>query len=406
MDYISCIPKMYDKYSLFEQLTILPKYDKNICNMPQPQRLLSLSNIYKIYIPSQMTLEIYTKIYMALYRSLEKKNTKEAIMQRYENYKIINRQAYNGILGGSDSFTIIGPSGIGKSCTIEKVISVITQNKIIINNNGMKIIPCLIVQCPFDSSVKGLLLEILRQVDEIIGTQYYQYALKGNKTTTDMLMGAVSNVAINHIGVLIIDEIQNVVNSKNGKKLIGSLTQLINCSGISICMVGTPESEEFFEQAMYLARRSIGLRFTGLECNDYFYNVCKYIFSYQCTKNYTKLNDEIIQWLYQHSNGIISVVISLIHDAQELAIINGIEILNIETLNLAYKKRLALLHDYININKKSYTRKKQLNNITEIKNTKNTNNLSISQLIHEANYQNTNVVDILKEYITIEEVLI
>ena len=57
-----------------------------------------------------------------------------------------------------------------------------------------------------------------------------------------MLIGSVSQVALNHIGLLIVDEIQNVVNNKNGKSLMGMLTQLINNSGISICMVGTPES--------------------------------------------------------------------------------------------------------------------------------------------------------------------
>jgi len=59
-----------------------------------------------------------------------------------------------------------------------------------------------------------------------------------------------------------VDEIQNVANSKNGKSLIGSLTQLINNSGISICMVGTLESTKFFESAMQLARRSVGLQYT------------------------------------------------------------------------------------------------------------------------------------------------
>ena len=31
-----------------------------------------------------------------------------------------------------------------------------------------------------------------------------------------MLIGSVSTVALNHIGLLVVDEIQNVVNSKNG----------------------------------------------------------------------------------------------------------------------------------------------------------------------------------------------
>ncbi|MCP6429231.1 hypothetical protein NL523_28350, partial [Klebsiella pneumoniae] len=44
---------------------------------------------------------------------------------------------------------------------------------------------------------------------------------------------------------------------------------------------------------------------------------------------------------------ITSVVVALIHDAQEIAILNGKEILNLESLNEAYQQRLSLLHGYI-----------------------------------------------------------
>ena len=81
--------------------------------------------------------------------------------------------------------------------------------------------------------------------------------------------------------------------------------------------------------------------------DEYFYYFCNTVFTYQYVRKNSNINDGIVEWLYQHSNGIISVVISLIHDAQEIAILNGKEILNIDTLNEAYKKRLAFLHDYI-----------------------------------------------------------
>lgn len=96
------------------------------------------------------------------------------------------------------------------------------------------------------------------------------------------------------------DEIQNVVNSKNGKSLIGSLTQLINNSGISICMVGTPESVPFFEQAMQLARRSVGLRYEAMEYGDYFKFLCQVLWQYQYVKECVELTEEVTYWLYEH----------------------------------------------------------------------------------------------------------
>lgn len=413
MDFTSKLPEMKSGNELIAALSIIPEYDETICQQNQAVRLMALSDLYQIYIPSQMSLEIYSKLYLALLRSMQKKGTQMAIKQRYENYKAIQQQSYSGILGGSDSFTIIGTSGIGKSSAISRAISLITENRIIETDKPYtKIIPCLIVQCPFDSSVKGLLLEILRKVDEELGTDHYIHAVKSRASTTDMLIGAVSSIALNHIGMLVVDEIQNVVNSKNGKSLIGALTQLINNSGISICMVGTPESTVFFEQAMQLARRSVGLQYTTMKYDEYFQSFCKIIFKYQFLKNQTEITAAITEWLYEHSAGVVSVVVSLIHDAQEIAILTGKEVLNLDTLNEAYQQRLTLLHGYIQpsvIQNKPTTKKKKTAASVKKNQTQSQpkqERYSITEIAERAKAENLDVVELLKEVYTVIEVAI
>ena len=403
------IPEMKQGEELISALSVLPEYHDNVRNENQAVRMMELSAIQRIYVPSEMSIEIYSKMYLALVRSLQKKSTNIAIKQRYENYKAIQQQSYNGILGGS---TIIGTSGIGKSSAISRAISVIAENRIIETKNlCTPIIPFLVVQCPFDSSVKGLLFEILRKVDETLGSNYYQFALKA-RATTDMLIGSVAQVALNHIGMLVVDEIQNVANSKNGKSLIGALTQLINNSGISICMVGTPESAVFFEQAMQLARRSVGLKYTTMNYDEYFQSFCKVLFKYQYTKQRTEITPVIIEWLYEHSSGIVSVVISLIYDAQEIAILTGKEVLNLETLNEAYQQRLSLLHGYIQpsvIQNKSTTRKKKTIadlNINQTNDSQKQENYSIAAIAEKAKTENIDVVALLKTVYKVVEVAI
>ena len=44
-----------------------------------------------------------------------------AVQQQNQNFKAIMQQDYSGIMGGSDSFTIIGASGIGKSSAISQL---------------------------------------------------------------------------------------------------------------------------------------------------------------------------------------------------------------------------------------------------------------------------------------------
>ena len=406
-DILKLIPEMKAGDALISALSVLPAYDENIRSQNEAVRLIFLSELYRIYIPSPMTTEIYSKLYLALLRSLQKKMTKTTVIQQNQNHRAIQQQEYTGIMGGSDSFTIIGNSGIGKSSAISRSLSLLQADGIIETQKPYaKIIPCVVVQCPFDSSVKGLLLEILRKVDEVIGSDYYKNALK-IRVTTDMLIGSVSQVAINHIGLLVVDEIQNVVNSKHGKSLVGMLTQLINNSGISICMVGTPESSLFFESAMQLARRSLGLHYQSLECDQYFYDFCCTLFSYQYTKHKAEITDAIINWLFEHSGGIVSVVVSLIHDAQEIAILNGKEILNIETLNEAYKKRLSMLHNYIEPTikhrKQTTTKKKAKSELPQVQ-SDITDDFSIAALAATAKADKSDIITLLKAHIAIEEV--
>ena len=409
-DIIHILPSMKSGADLFSALEVLPEYDEVIRETEVPVRLMALSDLYRIYVPSQMSLEIYSKMYLALLRSLQKKGTKLAVQQKNQNYKAVIQQEYSGIMGGSDSFTIIGASGIGKSSAISRAITLITENRVIeVENPYTKIIPCICVQCPFDSSVKGMLLEILRKVDEMIESKYYENALRA-RTTTDMLIGSVSQVALNHIGLLVVDEIQNVCNSKNGKSLVGMLTQLINNSGISICMVGTPESSVFFEQAIQLARRSLGLRYDVMEYGTDFRNFCEIVFSYQYVKQKTEITDGIVEWLYEHTSGNISVVVSLIHDAQEIAILSGKEVLNLESLNEAYQKRLSMLHGFIHMEQKKQTSKiKKKVSVTDVRTSaeeKHRGDFTIAGLVDDAKTENGDIVQLLKVHMPVVEVAV
>ena len=69
-------------------------------------------------------------------------------------------------------------------------------------------------------------------------------------------------------------------------------------------------------------------------------NFCKALFLYRYVQNECYLTDSMVEWLYEHSGGITSVVVSLIHDAQEIAILSGKETLSIEVFNEAYKQRM------------------------------------------------------------------
>lgn len=149
--------------------------------------------------------------------------------------------------------------------------------------------------------------------------------------------------------------------------------------------------------------------------DEYFQSFCKVIFKYQFLKNHTEITATITEWLYEHSAGVVSVVISLIHDAQEIAILTGKEVLNLDTLNEAYQQRLSLLHGYIQpsvILNNPTTRKKKSaasvkkNQSAVVKQAEEQANYSISEIVEKAKAENLDVVELLKEVYTIVEVAI
>lgn len=369
---VDIMPEMKTGKELLDCLRETPEYPACIWEKSSMERLVALSDIYNVYIPSRMSVEIYHKLYMGLLRSMQKKESMQAVYQKYENQRGIRGGQCRGILGGSDSFTILGASGIGKSSAVFRAIDLIMTKRVIeIEEPYCRIAPCIIVQCPFDSSVKGLLLEILRKVDEI----------------------------------------QNVVNSRNGKSLVGMLTQLINNSGISICMVGTPESIPFFEQAMQLARRSLGLQYEAMQFGDEFCGVCRELFLYQYTKTRMELSDGVTEWLFEHCGGNISVLVSLIHDAQEIAILEGDDVLDMAMLEAAYQKRMSMLHDYLepSIKRKkqsSDSRKKASVSVEEPEGTGTNIQETLAGMVSRAKKEDLDVVEVFKQHFKVEEVAV
>ena len=156
---------------LKDKMTIFPVYEENIRKENASVRLLELNKINSFYLPSDMSVEIYTKLYLAMVKSLQKKESRLATQQRNLNGENLRACAngmppsFGGIIGGSDSFSIIGCSGIGKTSAIEKAIELMGGENIIeMEHPFCRIIPVISVQCPFDCSAKSMLLSILKRI--------------------------------------------------------------------------------------------------------------------------------------------------------------------------------------------------------------------------------------------------
>ncbi|MHB8130481.1 MAG: AAA family ATPase [Mobilitalea sp.] len=401
LDFINQIPKMLLGDELREALTFLPEYNESISNANATIRLQKLSDIYQIYIPTSMSIEIYSKFYLAMIRNLKNKHDSA---DAKSNYVGVN----NG-----DNFSIIGASGLGKSSAIEKAIALSGANKVLnfeTPNYNTKIIGAIQVESPHDSSVKGILLSVLQQIDINIGSNYYERAISA-RASVDVLIQSVAKNATNHTSVIVIDEVQNILsNIVNGKKLIMALTQLINSTkGVSIVMLGTPEAKHLFESDIKLARRSIGLTYDKIPYGPFFIDFCRILYRYQYVKNIVDLDDGTIRLLYQYCDGNFSILKALFYDAQELAILNQSETLDSAALRTAYNQRMDMLHVHMILSSKKQT--SVIKNNTELPGSIFSDNTSIetkniNEIIKYAKNHNQNVTDNLKSAGLLMEVAI
>lgn len=141
----------------------------------------------------------------------------------------------------------------------------------------------------------------------------------------------------------------------------------------------------------------------------YFKSFCKALFDYQFVAYTSDLTDSITEWLYEHSGGVASIVVSLIHDGQEIAILNGKERLDLDTLGAAYEQRLSFVHSYIepSVRKgKSTSATKSKNKAIPALQIVTDDEPSISMLVAKSKAEGIDIVSLLKGHFQIAEVAI
>ena len=103
------------------------------------------------------------------------------------------------------------------------------------------------------------------------------------------------------------------------------------------------------------------------------------------------------------------MVVSLIHDAQEIAILNGKEILNLESLNEAYQQRLSMLHGFIQPRQKKQTSKTKRKVSTvgrSLLDGEDHGEFTIAGLVSQAKAEGVDIVELLKNHLPVVEVAV
>lgn len=341
------IPPFLADNDLKKALSKSPHYDRN-AHMSKEERLVKLLDIFDLFVPTKMSVEIYNTLYFAMVRSINRKNNLLQ-SQTLNNRKIMNGASIIGGVNGGDCSLIIGNSGVGKSNSISRAIEATTKNETIeLEAPYCSIIPFLCVEAP-NVSIKGFFYEILRSIDNRIGTNYYK-ANHRDTVNTDTLLGATAQALTLHSIVVVIDECDRLLNSKSNT-VIGYITELINLCGVSVIFCGTTKCLEFFQSTEYLCRRGMGNIYYPMEYGEEYYKFCQELLQYQYTVGKVELNSDILRKMYQLTNGNTTLTVNLFVEAQRKAITEGFDKIDTNIITQAFQERMSIMTPYIEVKK-------------------------------------------------------
>lgn len=224
----------------------------------------------------------------------------------------------------ADSMAALGPSGIGKTTVLRRMLDGYPQ---VICHNGPEIgtvtqIVWLRVEAAADGSSKQTILSMFAEIDRLLGTNYSETF--GRLTRERLLVKAQQVCARHAIGLIAVDEIQNLANSRHSDSdLMSFLTSLVNVINVPILMIGTMKALPMMTSCFRTARRGEGngsIIYEPMALNQEWRTFIGILFEYQWLTTPTELSDEIVETLWEESQGIIDIAIKLFVLSQMRAI--------------------------------------------------------------------------------------
>ena len=321
---IEVLPDTKNDIEVIEALCNYPLYSQFDRQMSKENKILRIKQLYHFYQPFDIHVQLYKDIDFMIKEAYVSRNPlkyKEFNERIYENYNNLQSNKVGVLSKRSVGMgkALIGTAGIGKTSSISKILDlfprVLMHTKYKEQELRFTQITYLSVLAPYDSSLKALLLNILSEVDELIGTSYYDKAIR-SKGTINMLIAQVQQIVTTyHVGLIVIDEFQFL--DKKAEQVINFLTSIMNVWGVSLYLVGTPPVLEVLQRDLRVARRFQLLIYEKMKKESKEWNyLLQDLWQYQYTLQIMEVTEEISNCFYYYSQGITDLLIKLFIEVQ------------------------------------------------------------------------------------------
>lgn len=354
---IEILPTIDSDEAVLRKLRCFPGIHERDRKLPSEIRKVLTRKIQDLVVPLPEYLSMYRMIESALFRSYSRKNPLSPTTTHYLHYIDSSEtfvQPYTGKFQPDGcAITLEGESGVGKSHMVKRILSGFDQCVYHSSYKGRTLnfpqIVWVYVDCPDDGSPVSFCKKILYAIDQLVGHDYYDDALRARATKSDLIIKIERAVRNFFIGIIVIDEMSNLEPPKNGHAhpLLSFLLNLINSSGVPFLFVGNPDMRDVFTLTQRVARRVenggyINMKPLAHATWDIF---CRKLWSLQFTNSITPYTGELSEHLRKLSNATPDHASRTFIEAQKCVIGTQNEKITLSALNEGQRRAIALSKD-------------------------------------------------------------
>ena len=374
--FIEALPPIFSEDNVLERFMVTPRITQQEKQSETNIRYHVLKRVKNFIQPLPIHFEVERRLSTLIRRGYLARNPLDkTFLERIrvlhqlredeeEAHKYIDERL-NYLRSTADSLSIIGISGIGKTTAIERLLLMYPQ---VIKHEKYEGLPFnrtqivwLKIDCPYDGSLSTLCKSFFKAIDNLLGTRYLEKYGYLNRVTSTMLLHMTSLASMYGIGVLVIDEIQHLLHSKNDQEeMLNFFVTLSNTVGIPTVLIGTSKAQQLFKGNFRQARRAASegaiiwdRMAADSEEWEFFLET---LWELQCLKTRSDLTEDMKKSFYEECQGITSVAVNMFILSQERALFdesNEEERLTPRVLKKTAKEDMKIIQPMLNALRKN-----------------------------------------------------
>lgn len=325
--FIAGLPPPCPRRELLGHLAALPAFDEREREYPAHLRKHCIVRLIHYFEPLARQADLAERFDMLLRQGYVGRNPRthdyirhlQAGAERSEA-RSLDAPIRVPVRNTASAFALTGCSGVGKTKSVEQVLYLYPQ--LIEHDEPFSLIQIvwLRLEAPSQGSPKQLCINFFAAIDQLIGTNYLR-RFGGRSTSTEQMLVWMAHVAQLHaLGVLVVDEIQHLRQTKLGPQgLLNFLVTLVNTIGVPVVLIGTSAAVPILQGNFSQARRSSGLgslNWERLHPDKSWEYFLKRLWRYQWTREPSAFTPELCAVLYEETQGIVDIAVKLFMLAQ------------------------------------------------------------------------------------------